>query len=214
MSFSWNFGDGSAAGTGDAPTHVYATSGAFIVTLTVTDGRGGESAASTTVAIGAAGDRAPPSVSLLGPREVLPGDQVTITAQATDNIKVDKVTFQVDGANPSESLTQPFQRSITVPSVAAPGTEILVTATATDPSGNTGSAEATLTIKARPDTEKPTVTLNAPPLTAPGSPPSHRVRPGQRRRAVCRVCRQRRIARHTLAAARTKRPTRSRRTPR
>ncbi|HEX4915707.1 MAG TPA: PKD domain-containing protein, partial [Vicinamibacterales bacterium] len=169
LTFSWDFGDGSQPGTGDAPSHAYQTSGAFTVTLTVSDGRGGQNSRATTVAVGAAGDRAPPSVTLTGPREVLPGEQVTITAQATDNVKVDKVRFEVDGANPSDALTQPFLRAITVPAVATPGTEILVKATATDPSGNAGIAETTLTITARPDTESPIVLLNAPPLAAPGT---------------------------------------------
>ena len=155
LSFSWSFGDGSAAASGASPSHVFTEAGSFVVTLTVSDGHGGESVRTTTAAIGAAGDRAPPAVTLLGPREVLPGDQVTLTAQATDNVKVDKVTFTVDGGAPSEATTEPFQRSIAVPPVASPGTEIEVAATATDPSGNAGSAEATLTIKAKPDTETP-----------------------------------------------------------
>jgi hypothetical protein len=169
LSFSWSFGDGSAAATGATPSHIYAEAGSFVVTLTVSDGHGGESARSTTAAIGAAGDRSPPSVTLIGPREVLPGDQITLTAQAIDNVRVDTVTFEVDGANPTETSTEPFQRAIVVPAVASPGTQILVKATATDPSGNTGSAEATLTINARPDTEKPTIRLNAPTLASPGT---------------------------------------------
>ena len=100
---------------------------------------------------------------------MLPGDQITLTAQAIDNVRVDTVTFEVDGANPTETSTEPFQRAIVVPAVASPGTQILVKATATDPSGNTGSAEATLTINARPDTEKPTIRLNAPTLASPGT---------------------------------------------
>ena len=169
LSFSWDFGDGGGKGSGGAPSHIYADAGSFVVTLTVTDGHGGESSRSTSVAVGAAGDRSPPTVTLLGPREVLPGDQVTITAQAVDNVKVEKVTFEVDGGNPVDTSTPPFQRSIAVPAVAAPGTTIAIRATAVDPSGNAGVAETVLTIKARPDTEKPTVTLNAPPLAAPGA---------------------------------------------
>ncbi len=169
LTYSWDFGDGSKPGNGDTPSHTYENSGAFTVTLTVSDGRGGQNSRTTSVAIGAAGDRAPPSITLTGPREVLPGEQVTVTAQATDNVKVDKVRFEVDGANPSDALTQPFLRAITVPAVATPGTEIQVKATATDPSGNAGVAETTLTITAKPDTEKPVILLNAPPLAAPGT---------------------------------------------
>ena len=168
LTYSWNFGDGTDAG-GSAPAHVYAEAGSFTATLTVTDGRGGESVRSTTVTVGAAGDRAPPSVSILGPRDVLPGDQITLTALVTDNVTVERVTFTVDGASPTQTTTAPFERALVVPAVAAPGTEIHVIAVATDPTGNAGTAEATLTIRARPDTEKPTIALNLPALAAPGT---------------------------------------------
>lgn len=39
--FSWDFGDGSSLGSGDMPTHSYASIGDYTVTLTVNDGRGG-----------------------------------------------------------------------------------------------------------------------------------------------------------------------------
>ncbi|UOX99811.1 PKD domain-containing protein [Blastococcus sp. PRF04-17] len=39
-SYSWNFGDGSAAGGGAQPAHDYAEAGTYQVTLTVTDGAG------------------------------------------------------------------------------------------------------------------------------------------------------------------------------
>ena len=76
-----------------------------MVTLTVTDGHGGESARSTSAAVGAAGDRSPPVVTLLGPREVLPGDQITMTAQASDNVKVEKVTFVGRGVRSSPEVS-------------------------------------------------------------------------------------------------------------
>ena len=169
LTFSWNFGDGTGPASGSAPAHVYAEAGSFTATLTVSDGRGGESARSTTVAVGAAGDRAPPSISILGPRDVLPGDQITLTALVTDNVAVENVTFTVGGGPPTETSTAPFERTVVVPAVAAPGTEIHVVAVARDPSGNAGTAEATLTIRARPDTEKPTIALNLPALAAPGT---------------------------------------------
>ncbi len=40
VSFSWNFGDGSAPGSGNTVTHSYASAGTFRVTVTVTDSAG------------------------------------------------------------------------------------------------------------------------------------------------------------------------------
>ena len=51
LTYSWDFGDGSAAGTGEAPTHAYATTGAFTVTLTVNDGTTNSTPATSTVTI-------------------------------------------------------------------------------------------------------------------------------------------------------------------
>ena len=51
VSFSWNFGDGSAPATGNPITHAYASAGTFSVTVTVTDSAGetGTSAAQSVV---------------------------------------------------------------------------------------------------------------------------------------------------------------------
>jgi len=46
-SYAWSWGDGSAPSSGLSPTHIFATAGAFIVTLTVTDNYGLTSVAST-----------------------------------------------------------------------------------------------------------------------------------------------------------------------
>jgi len=49
LRYDWNFGDGST-GTGVNPAHVYASTGDFTVTLTVTDNDGATSSPATTVA--------------------------------------------------------------------------------------------------------------------------------------------------------------------
>jgi YD repeat-containing protein len=46
-SYSWSFGDGGTA-SGSSPTHAYASSGAYTVTLTVTDNLGAQGVATTT----------------------------------------------------------------------------------------------------------------------------------------------------------------------
>src|SRR5436190_1010935 len=165
LSFAWDFGDGTT-GTGATPSHSYRTPGSFTVALTVSDGRGGTNTASTTATIV---DRTAPVVSLNGPREALPGVQVTMIAQATDNAAVESVTFEVNGADPSRVTSPPYERVISIPIVASVGATIRVTAIARDTSGNTATAEASVTITALPDAENPVITLNAPPQAAPGT---------------------------------------------
>lgn len=50
-SYSWNFGDGSAAGSGVAPSHTYSSGGTYSVTLTVTDNEGATGAQSQNVTV-------------------------------------------------------------------------------------------------------------------------------------------------------------------
>ena len=50
-SYSWNFGDGSAAGSGVTPSHVYAAIGSYTVTLTVIDSNGHTDSVSHTVSV-------------------------------------------------------------------------------------------------------------------------------------------------------------------
>ncbi|HKV86358.1 MAG TPA: PKD domain-containing protein, partial [Candidatus Dormibacteraeota bacterium] len=59
--YSWNFGDGSAASTAQNPSHVFASVAQFTATVTVTDGNGARASASVLVTVHAA-----PTVSVAG----------------------------------------------------------------------------------------------------------------------------------------------------
>jgi len=58
-SYSWDFGDHSAAGSGATPVHTYASAGSFTVILTVTDDGGATSSASHVVSVTAPANAAP-----------------------------------------------------------------------------------------------------------------------------------------------------------
>jgi len=49
--YSWDFGDGTAASTQNNPTHIYAAGGTYTATVTVTDSLGRSASANTTVTI-------------------------------------------------------------------------------------------------------------------------------------------------------------------
>ena len=59
VSYSWDFGDATAAGTGVTPSHTYGTTGTFQVTLTVTDGGGLSNSITHPVTITGGGNQPP-----------------------------------------------------------------------------------------------------------------------------------------------------------
>ena len=81
VTLTWNFGDGSAAATGDEVTHVYAAEGTFVVNITAADGEGGS--AQTTMSVEVV--NASPSIVAITPdATLLEGTTAGFAATATD----------------------------------------------------------------------------------------------------------------------------------
>ena len=82
LTYSWNFGDGSALATSANPTHAYTTNGTYTATLTVSNGTQ-TGTASTTVAIG----HSPPNAAITSPAlnaTYNGGDTISYSGTATD----------------------------------------------------------------------------------------------------------------------------------
>jgi PKD repeat protein len=152
LTYDWDFGDGSAHGTGATPSHMYADNGSYTVSLTVNDGAGGSDTRTTTASIA---NRTPtlgavsttPTGSLLKT-----GTTVTAASAFTDLGTLDTHTGTIvwDVDNPAYT---PVPATINRPAGATTGT---VSASAvlaegvytvqlevTDKDAATGSATAT-----------------------------------------------------------------------
>jgi PKD repeat protein len=136
--YSWDFGDGSAAGNGESPNHTYTTPGTYTVKLTVTD----DSGASTTTS---------QNVNAALPPNQLP--TATVTASCS------LLVCAFDGTNSSDSdgtiagYSWDFGNGDTS-TAASPkytyptGGTYTITLTVTDNRGGTGTATKTVTVGA------------------------------------------------------------------
>ena len=143
LTFHWEFGDGST-GSGICPSHTYPAPGTYTVTLTVFDGRGGESSDSTTVDVVQC---RPPSVSLSADvAAVLPGGPCTLvwTSMNARSVVIDSGIGTVDTSG-----------TVTV----HPQTTTTYTATA---QGDCGAATASVTVIVH---QPPNVSITASPLS-------------------------------------------------
>jgi len=89
LTYSWNFGDGSAAGSGATPTHVWRNQGTYTATLTVTDGDGGTNSSSTTVTVA----NVAPTADAGAPRTGNEGSAILLLGSATDPGLDDVLTY-------------------------------------------------------------------------------------------------------------------------
>ena len=93
-------------------------------------------------------DSTPPTVSLEAPDSVTRRRAGPVAVTAADNLALDHVTVQVNGATLATFTAPPFQLDLLAPDTAAAGDLLLVTAEAADRAGNTASATAQVRVAA------------------------------------------------------------------
>lgn len=140
LTFSWDFGDGNTA-TGASPSHTYADDGSYDVTLTVEDGNGGVTTASTTATIA----NVAPAVDADGDT-IDEGGTFTGSGSFTDP-GADTWTATVDygdgsGVQPLALSGKTFQVSRSYPDNGT----FTITVTVTDDEGGSGSDGAAVTV--------------------------------------------------------------------
>jgi PKD repeat protein len=92
VSYSWNFGDGSAAGSGATTSHVYAASGTYNVTLTVTDSSAVVNSVSHSLVVAGPGVAASPPPVAGGKIAASPNSTFT-NLSASVNAKTGAITL-------------------------------------------------------------------------------------------------------------------------
>ena len=95
LTYSWDFGDGSAPSTAANPSHTYTTNGTYAVTLTVSNGN--QTGTTTTqVVVG----HSPPTATIVAPSTYNAGDTVAFGGMAADPndglLPSSDYTWQVD----------------------------------------------------------------------------------------------------------------------
>jgi len=112
ISYEWDFGDGTK-GTGKIVSHIYAETGVYTVTLTVTDNNGAQAADEVTIQV--VRENHPPVISSLSTEQVqvMPEASVRVTATATD-ADGDSITYNwscdegiITGAGPTITWAAP-----------------------------------------------------------------------------------------------------------
>lgn len=127
--YSWDFGDGTPAGTGATPTHTYAAAGTYSVTLTVTDSRGVTGAVTQSVTVQAA-NQAPIASFTVAPN----GLSISVNGTESEDPDGAIVGYSWDWGDG----TPAGSGATATHSYASPGTRT-VTLTVTDNRGATAS---------------------------------------------------------------------------
>ncbi len=143
-SYSWNFGDGSAAGTAQNPSHTYTAACTCIATLTVTDSASpaAMTSATTTVTVSGVGNPLTATASATPTSGQVPLG-VAFTATGTGGTPPYRYSWNFGDGSTVSTLQNPSHTYANAGTYAA-------TLTVTDSSSPTETATSTVTITASP----------------------------------------------------------------
>ena len=118
ITYGWNFGDGTT-GSGVSPTHTYASTGTYTVTLRVEDNRGGSNTAQTTAQI----NNPAPSLTSINPSTMMAGSpELILTLNGNNFVNASIVSFNNQQfASRYISKTQ-IEATIPASAILTPGT--------------------------------------------------------------------------------------------
>jgi len=148
-SYVWNFGDGST-GTGANVSHSFPSNGTYTVRLTVTDSTGLTHSTTQQVSV-TCGDTIRPNVSLTAPADsAYIWGSTTFSANATDNVGVDRVQFRINDQVVCTDNNSPWSCQVNVNNY--PTGNYTIKAVAFDDCGNfRASAPRTVRIVSNPE---------------------------------------------------------------
>ena len=139
VSYEWNFDDGTS-GNGETVSHTFASSGDYVVTLTVTDDGGASDTASTTVSV-STGNAGPNASFTVSPSS--PTTEETVTFDAAESSDSDGTieSYDWEFGDGSTASGQTATHSYTSTG------EYTVALTVTDDDGATDSNATTVTVQ-------------------------------------------------------------------
>jgi YD repeat-containing protein len=143
----WTVGEITYPAQSTSPFHLVASVPIGVQTLTI-EARAGDNFGQTSVAtrIVAVQPDPPPTVTITSPAEgtaAIAGGRLTLTAEATDNIAVTQVQWNVNGIAESPLAIWPYVKEVLVPTGVS---SLTIVATATDNFGRTGTSSRTLAV--------------------------------------------------------------------
>ena len=146
-SYTWTFTDGSTQVlTGVTASHIFATPGTYLVTLTVRDSDGNTGTDTLTVTVR---DVTDPTVSVSAPSEgASVSSSVVVTVTAADNVAVVRVEFLLDGVSVGNDTLAPFE--LTMPSGGFGVGNHTIQVVAYDAAGNSASDLRHVTVTSTP----------------------------------------------------------------